>query len=251
MMRRYGSPRRVARWRLAAVIGCWLVAGVARAGTVSGPTVISTDADTGISAGTTYTHLLDFIADNSAATINGVAFTPAGRTGTGFTSANIPGQILESQFNLGGAGTGAAAGSGLDKLLRDFYYNSTNNGAGQSETITLTNLTPGQPYRLKLFYRQWDMNEANTRFTDVSLDEGSGSPTTVRVNQDESEAARMLVYDYTAGAAGRLVMSFTEGGNTPAASWHQYGLSNQVVPEPAALAAAALGAALLLRRRRG
>ena len=231
------------------VIACVGLSSPAFGGTITGPTVISTDADTGIAPGTTYTHLLDFIADSSAARINGVQFTPAARTGTGYTSTNIPGQILETQFNLGGAGTGAAAGSGLHKLLTDFYYNSNANGAGQAETITLTGLVPSQAYRLKMFYRQWDANEANLRFTNILFDEG-GDTESIRINQDESEAARMLVYDYVAGAAGRLVVSFTEGGNTPASSWHQYGLSNEVVPEPAMTGVLGIGGLALLARRR-
>ena len=217
-------------------------------GTVIGPVVISTDADTGISNLVAYSHKLDF-GNLTGATINGVAFTAAGRSGPNFTTANMPGTINEDQFNLGGAGTGAAAGSGLHKLLTDFFYNSTNNGAGQSEVITFTGLTPDAPYRLKMFYRQWDANEANTRFTDISFDEEVGNGT-IRVNQDESENARMLVYEYTAGPSGTLTIDFAEGGNTPSASWHQYGLSNEVVPEPAGLGVLAIGALGLLRRRR-
>ena len=245
-----GIGLRGSRGAIIAGVALMFAGGAAFAGPVTGPTVISTDADTGINTGTTYTHLLDFIADNSAARINGVQFTAAARTGTGYTSTNIPGQILETQFNGGGAGTGAAAGSGLHKLLTDFYYNSTNNGAGQSETITLTGLVPNQAYRTRIFYRQWDANEANTRFTDITFDEGAGAAGSIRVNQDESEAARMLVYDYVAGPAGRLTVSFAEGGNAAAASWHQYGMSNEVVPEPTSLAVLGIGAMGLLARRR-
>ena len=201
-----------------AALASLVVGGATLAGTITGPTVISTDADTGISTSSTYTHKLDFIADGSPATINGVAFTAAGTSGANWASTNIPGSITEAQFNLGGAGTGAAAGSGLHKLLTDFYYNSNGNGAGQAETLTLRGLTPGTNYRLRLFYRQWDANEDNTRFTDLSFNEGSGTPTTLRVNEDESENARMLVYDYTAGTAGTLAISFQEGGNSPSAS---------------------------------
>jgi hypothetical protein len=235
---------------VAAAVASLMIGGSALAGSITGPTVITTDADTGISTSTTYTHKLDFIADGSPATINGVAFTAAGASGANWASTNIPGSITEAQFNLGGAGTGAAAGSGLHKLLTDFYYNSNANGAGQSETLTLRGLTPGTNYRLKLFYRQWDANEANTRFTDLSFNEGGASPTTLRVNEDESENARMLVYDYTAGTAGTLVMGFGEGGNTPSASWHQYGLSNEVVPEPGAMALVGMAGLAALARRR-
>jgi hypothetical protein len=239
----------VRRATVVAVATLSLRAPAALGGQVTGPTVISTDADTGIRTGVTYTHLLDFIADGSAATINGVPFTAAGATGANYTSTNLPGQITEAQFNLGGAGTGAAAGSGLHQLLTDFYYNSNQNGAGQAETITLTGLTPGTPYRLRLFYRQWDAAEANTRFTDISFNEGNATGF-ARINEDESENARVLVYDYTAGPGGTLSMSFLEGANNPPASWHQYGLSNEVVPEPASLAPAAVAATTLLRRRR-
>lgn len=243
-------PRRAVVCCLGAAVVGLLAAAPALAGSVTGPTVISTDADTGLSSASTFTHKLDFIADGSPATINGVAFTAAGTSGANYASTNIPGQITEAQFNLGGAGTGAAAGSGLHKLLTDFYYNSNANGAGQAETLTLRGLTPGTNYRLRLFYRQWDANEANTRFTDLSFNEGSGPATTLRVNQDESENARMLIYDYTAGTAGTLLISFLEGGNTPSASWHQYGLSNEVVPEPATIGLISVAAAALLARRR-
>ena len=155
----------------------------------------------------------------------------------------------ESFFNGGGAGTGAAPGSGLHKLLTDFYYNSTAKGDGQAETITLTGLTPGLAYRLRMFYRQWDANEANTRFTDITLNNGVASDS-IRVNQDLSKEARMMVYDYVAGPAGTLNISFLEGGNNPAASWHQYRLSNEVIPEPASIALLALGALPLLRSTR-
>lgn len=234
---------------IVASVACCALGAVALAGEIVGPTVISTDADTGLSSSNTYTHRLDFIADGTAATINGVAFTAAGPSGANWASANIPGQITEAQFNGGGAGTGAEAGSGLHKLLTDFYYNSGLSAAGQAETITLRGLTNGTQYRLRMFYRQWDANEANTRFTNITFNEGVGTGS-IRVNQDESEEARMLIYDYTAGPNGTLLISFAEGGNAPLASWHQYGLSNEVVPEPAALGVLGIAAIGLLGRRR-
>jgi hypothetical protein len=223
--------------------------GAAFGGTVIDPVIVSTDAETGIGPGIVYTHALDF-GNLTGATINGVPFTAAGRSGSNFTTANMPGTINENQFNLGGAGTGAAAGSGLHQLLTDFFYNSVNNGAGQSEVITLTGLVPAVPHRLRIFYRQWDANEDNTRFTDITFYDETGDGF-IRVNQDESENARMLVYEYTAGPSGTLVIDFFEGGNIPsAASWHQYGLSNEIVPEPTSLGILGVGALALLARRR-
>jgi hypothetical protein len=223
-------------------------AGAAFGGTAIEPVIISTDAETGIGPGISYSHLLDF-GNLNAATINGVPFTAAGRSAANFTSANIPGTINEADFAAGGAGTGAAAGSGLHKLLTDFFYNSSANGSGQSEIITLTGLIPNVPYRLRMFYRQWDANEDMTRFTDISFNEETGDGF-IRVNQDESENARMLVYEYTPGPSGTLVIDFLEGSNIPSASWHQYGLSNEVVPEPTALGLIGISALGLLARRR-
>lgn len=247
------AGRKAGARRLAALAGaaCLALGGAAYGGTVGGPVIISTDADTGIDpAATTYTHALDFIADGSAANINGLQFEAAGRDGVNYTTTNLNGEINESQFNLGGAGTGAAPGSGLDKLLLDFYWNSDLSATGQAETVTLTGLTEGTAYTLRMFYRQWDANEANTRFTDITFNEETGSGF-IRVNQDESENARMITYDYVAGPSGTLNISFAEGGNSPLASWHQYGLSNEVlIPEPASLGLLSLGALGLLARRR-
>src|SRR5687767_8956324 len=78
------TTRKAGARRLAVLAGaaCLALGGTAYGGTVGGPTIISTDADTGIDpVATTYTHALDFIADGSAATINGLAFTAADRTG--------------------------------------------------------------------------------------------------------------------------------------------------------------------------
>ena len=240
-----------ARHLLTAAIAVALGTAAANAGTVGGPTIISADADTGLTTTATYTHLLDFIADGSPATVNGVAFTAADRTGANYTSANISGEIPETSFNAGGAGTGAT-GAGLDKLLRDFYYNGVQNPNDMAENITLTGLTPGTQYLTRIFYRQWDANEANTRNTVINFNEGTGTGS-ITVNQDESENARMITYSYTAGPNGTLSIDFVEGNNAVPASWHHYGMSNEVIiPEPAAMSLIGLGAAGMLgwRRRR-
>jgi hypothetical protein len=39
----------------------------------------------------------------------------------------------------------------------------------------LTGLSPNTSYRLRMFYRQWDANEANTRFTDITFNEETGT----------------------------------------------------------------------------
>jgi hypothetical protein len=229
-------------WALGALVP-WASAGI-----ISGPFTVTNDASTNISTANTYTHLLDFIADGSPATINGVGFTAAGTSGTNWSSTNFGGLVTEGNYMAGGLGTGAVSGSGAEKLLKDFYYNALN-PLTNVETLTLTGLTPGTQYETHVYYRAWN---TTNRTTAVKFDEGGGLDQTIIVDQNAPVAtAKYLSYLFTAGASGKLIMSYTPSGGNTSASWHNYGVTNQVVvPEPSSLVLAGCGLAALMRLRR-
>ena len=112
----------------------------------------TSDADTGIDPTTiTYTHAVDFRgadATPTPAVINGLAFADGTNT-AGQTDANTGnGFGLAGVGNaFGGDNTGVWAdpGSGLEELTRDFYF------GGNPGTLTLSDLTPGETYKLRLF----------------------------------------------------------------------------------------------------
>jgi len=216
-----------------------------QAGIIVAPVVITDDSNANISATNTYTHLLDFIADGSPATINGVAFTAADTTGGNWSSTNFSGTIPEGSFNGGGLATGASSGSGLEKLLKDFYYNG-------GPPTTPETLTPGVQYETHVYYRAWD---TSNRTTAITFDEGNGLAQSITVDQNAPTAtAKYLSYIFTAQSSGNLVMTYAVAGGQTNASWHDYGVTNQVsaVPEPSSLILAALaGLGLLVLRRRG
>jgi hypothetical protein len=232
-------------WALGALVP-WASAGI-----ISGPFTVTNDASTNISTANTYTHLLDFIADGSPATINGVGFTAAGTSGTNWSSTNFGGLVTEGNYMAGGLGTGAVSGSGAEKLLKDFYYNSASDPLTNFETLTLTGLTPGTQYETHVYYRAWE--SAKNRTTAVKFDEGGGLDQTITVNPDAPAVATAyyLSYLFTAGASGNLIMSYTPSGGNTGGSWHNYGVTNQVaVPEPSSLVLAGCGLAALMRLRR-
>src|SRR3954463_6926664 len=100
------------KWLL--LSGLALFGAAANGGTITPPVQFTTDAGTGIVNVPKYTHLLDFIADGSPATVNGVAFTAAGTSGTasgnlgagsyGWSGVSFGGQIDEGSGTVGTQG---------------------------------------------------------------------------------------------------------------------------------------------------
>ena len=170
-------------------------------------TAFSGDAGSGISGSKTYTHLLDFNGSNGTTTINGVAFTNAGTAGGNWalTGAGVP-------FAGGG-------GSGVDKLLSDFYYN------GNPGALTLSGFTPGSLNEVRLYNR--DFGPAGDRIQTATFNTGSTVGTLSNYDQNGIAGSNYLAYQFRADASGNIAISMlpTNPGNT----YHWYGVSAEAV----------------------
>ena len=196
------------------------VGGLAGAGNVTfggsvSVTAFSGDADSGISTSKTYTHLLDFPADGTPATVNSVLFTSAGMSG----SVNGYGWAFNQML-----APYAGAGTGLTQLLADFYYNSAD------FTLMLSGLTPGKSYETRFYFRNFSSNPRELVFTFMA---GATPVGTVAHNPD-TMALSMVGCRYTADSAGTLSTRIVslQAGHT----CHLYGLSNEEAPGTAGAA---------------
>ena len=205
---------------------------------------ITGDADSGISPAKTYTHAVDFSANSDpGTTINGVPFHVGRATGPNYTSTGIanfiPGYNFPNRSVPGGSNT-------LADLLKDFYFSFFTAGGGNdgTQTLTLQGLTPGTTYATTFYNVGFD--PTRTRVVTVSADDG-GSIVFDQNFTGEGNPS-VLRYRFVAPAAS-ITYTFDPANNPD--SFHQYGFTNEVVPEPAGLfAAGVVAAGLLLRRRR-
>ena len=187
-------------------------------------TAFSGDADSGVSASKTYTHLLDFPAITADATNNGVVFVSSGLSGTrnGY-SWNTTGTLPTSTLN---AVPTDATRTGIDSLLWDFFYGSPD------FTFTLSGLTPGKTYETRFYFRNYNNNPRNLTFTFTT-----GNATIGILDFNPDTIARSIVgCRYTADATGALSVRIVSHSLND--TCHLYGLSNEEVPvsSPTALA---------------
>ena len=123
------------------------VAGLSGAGTIRNASggLVSTGSDGAaqISASKNYVLKLDFDNSGAGATVNGVAFTAAERTGTGPSPAEVGWSLSgASNANTGGPNS---ADSGYGLLLKNFYY------YGSPSVLAFSNLAVGNIYEVVVF----------------------------------------------------------------------------------------------------
>lgn len=177
--------------------------------------IFTNDADSGISTAKTYTHKLDFPTYTPAAIVNGVTFTAAAMSGSaeGYAWATTG----TTPTGLWGDNRGA----GVENLLYDFYYGSTD------FTLTLSGLHPGQVYETRLYFRSFGGAGTDTA-RDVICTFTAGANVIGSVSHDIDTWVRSRVEcRYTADASGTLAIRVVSpnSGNT----CHFYGLSNEEV----------------------
>ena len=224
-------------WAVAAGSG----APAARAGVLTSIT-FPDDATSGVSSTVTYTHLADLTSNDGGAVINGVTFPATANAGTGGGTVGTFTLTAPSAFQ--DFNSPAPDGGGLDDLLDDFYHSG---GIGNgSASLTLTGLTPGVPYRLRMYVGGFGGNLQT--FTADDTSPATVYPGIAR-NAGSDALPGSIDYTYVLGPGDTDLVMMT----TPATandSFHWYGFSNEVVPEPSSAALVALAAAGLLARRR-
>jgi Bacterial TSP3 repeat len=211
-------------------------------------TVLTTDEDSGIAPSRFYTHK---ISGGYAATVNGVAFLPLTTTipAPDFTwTANIN-ATTAANFNHFGANTlngwdpslGNISGLGLLDLFGGFTYSGTGPIRGAFQRYTLSNLTPGQQYNLKLYIRPWGKNAtAGPSGRPVSLTYTNGAQTLnayvledrtgVMTGTGNEDSAYYLSFPYTAdGTSMTLEARVPATTVATSGSFHLYGLTNEAV----------------------
>lgn len=204
---------------------------------------LTDDASSGLSTNITYTHK---ISGGGPATINGVtleelnpALTPANFTWT--VSTGGLGEINPINNRNWVPATGNVTGTGLQNLLGGFVY-ATSPAPEVFQTFTLSGLTIGDTYKLKIFIRPWEPAGASTRPVDLEFINGAttekpfGSLVTDRpgtvLNNSNDHSAYYLCYTYVAEATDLMVKATVPIGSSPTSgSFHLYGLTNEIIPE--------------------
>jgi len=198
---------------------------------------ITNDADSDISASKTYTHALD-PGTGPVAVVNGVAFTQV-------TTGSLPMATFDwqpvggSRNDFGDSGYGLVTGN-VRNLFTDFIYNG-GNPAGNIVTATLSGLVPGAEYDTRLYARQWDAGTIRQAVIGFDVDSDGTPDNTVAVDQNHASSvgfsddrqAYALSYTFTAEST-ELDITFQQVFSN--ASWHLYGVTNEIVKAPLGMA---------------
>ena len=172
-------------------------------------TRITDDASSLISNSKVYTHK---ISGGGAATVNGVSFDILDITTTPADFAWTPRGGIKNIIAPVNNGDwlpvdGGVTGPGLLDLLGGFAYSNSEANPGGLQTYTLSGLTPGEDYILRLYIRIWD-TEGPGRKIDLTFTNGAevvvpygGLPEdrpAFVLGSDNQHEAYFLTYTYTA-----------------------------------------------------
>ncbi len=171
------------------------VGGLTGSGAITRSGIISTGLDGAaqISPAKNYVQKLDF-GNNGGATVNGVAFTNVGPSGTGYS-------LTGAGVLFGGTDTG-----GYDQLVGDFYYN------GNPGVLTFSNLNPGETYEAMLYTKvgHWAGRAQNATFDE----DGAGAISNQLLNTDPGNLG-YYAYRFVAPQSSMSIsMAPLNAGNT-------------------------------------
>ena len=208
--------------------------------------VLTTDEASGIDPAKTYTHA---VSGGYAATVNGVAFAPLRpvQPAPGFVWAatNNAGnaaafnEINTSIFANWSPPAGDVTGPGLLELLGGFTYSGNGDQPGSFQTYTLTGLTPGQKYEVRLFVRVWSKVDSG-RPHSVTFANGAQSVNAyiledrpgIMLGNNNPDSAYTLVFPYTAAGTELTITAAVPFTTIPVSgSWHLYGLTNETTAD--------------------
>lgn len=172
-------------------------------------TTFTGDADSGINSSLNYTAKVDFQGPGGR-TVNGVAFTDTGLSGTGYALSTAPNSFTGFGNNV----TGTAGA-----LLSDFVY--TGDGVGNA-SLTLTGLTPGTQYVTTWYNAAF--GNAGSRNIDITPSD-TGTAFRFDENYTNGGNGNLLRYSFTATTS---TMTYGFHADGPADSFHHYAMTNAV-----------------------
>ena len=229
-----------------------------QAGTFSLSAPLTTDAASGISTANTYTHT---VSGGLPATVNGVVFADQSPDTTvpNFTWTSATKNDVTNNAGTWVAATGGVTGAGLISLLNSFTYAGGGADPGATQRFSLAGLTVGKVYDTRLYIRMWDTGGSG-RPIDFKFTHGSETNSIsgledrpgIVLGTGINNQAFYLNYRFTSLATTLDIDTTVPAAATAGSgSFHMYGLSNQVVPEPSSMTLAlALGLIGIARRRR-
>ena len=211
-----------------------VAASSAAAGGTFSSAAITGDADSGISGAKTYTHAIDLYGGIPGTAINGVLFAPTGPFGPQYSTTGL--------FNPRGVTANHSVPAG-DNTLWDLLSGFFGPGIRNIETLTLTGLTPGTTYTTTFYGMGFDVTRPRVNTVTTS----DGGSTVFDQNFTGEGMPNVLRYTFTARSES---ITYTFTPQDYAAPFHQYGFSNEVVPEPGGAGLLLVAGALACARRR-